>query len=1037
MRNKILLVLALLIGSFGVVMAQNATVKGKVTDKKNGDELQGARVVLTAQSNPATKYGKIVGKNGVYEITNIPPGKYSAEVSYVGYKTAAQAVSVDNGASLELNFQLILDIRGLDEIVVTGVASRTSKAVSEVAVGRVNAEQLTDKVAYTSTGQLLTGKVSGVTVQQASGNVGGGLRFVIRGGAGLFGGDPVIFLDGVRIGGGNITGFGAGGQQVSALADLNPNDIQDIQVLKGAAASALYGTAGQNGVILISTKRGRTSLGNEMTINYQGTFGWNEPSRTYTENQMISYREANAIMRGGPQFTPQGLQIGAPLMQHNVNLTGSSGIFNYFVGYENRAEQGIMTQNAFNRQNVRLNLDAVTSRDLKLSASMQYTDTKNDRPQNDNNVLGWIGNTQLYSPFLPDPANGFRPVRRAFGTYQFTDSLAIAQAENTFQTRRLIGSAQVNYDPSWLPGLKLAGTVGFDGQSYRSSTFFPSTQFYSGVIRGSRGIFEVSTERINYELSAEYTSKNILGTGVNSITRLATQAFNSQTRTATLTAQRFGTDLVRDIGSGESLTFGIGEGFSNFRDAGIILRQEFRDAAERFALYGGVRNDYASSLNPEASAVFYPQAGAMVRLDKLGFLPENFTQLKLRAAYGESGSLPGQLSAQRLLFTVGQSGYGPGGILSISGNPSIVAERNREFEVGLEFEIDNTFSGEFTYVNGVATNSLINVPRAPSRGVGALPSNLGSALNWGFESELAASLVQSRDYSLDVKFIFNYFDTMVESIGGAANATDFIQDGFTRNFIIAGQRRSQFIGPRPLAPRFRANGYYDFANGPQMDTARANGAIYGPLSGSLIGHAIGSSVPLYTGAFSVNFRFLKDFTLYALAEYGLGGFTFNGTRQFHTQTLYSNNIEFNRLANALGLAAGQPGQISANIPRYDDVTVLTPNTPEYQSASERFMRLDPVSLGRGNLTNFTERSDWVRLREVSLAWDATPSFVQAGIPVKNLRFTLTGRNLFLWTPYTGVEVEINGNPGSIVSSGQDFLTLQQARSYSLVVSLGF
>jgi hypothetical protein len=337
---------------------------------------------------------------------------------------------------------------------------------------------------------------------------------------------------------------------------------------------------------------------------------------------------------------------------------------------------------------------------------------------------------------------------------------------------------------------------------------------------------------------------------------------------------------------------------------------------------------------------------------------------------------------------------------------------------------------------------LINLPRAPSTGLNGVPggvrSNVGSIDQWGFESQLYARLIQSADYSLEITAIFNYFDNLVKDLGLSQGGPDFIQDGFTRQFVTPGQRRSQFIGPRPLAPRYTAAGYYDYGLGPQMDTARANGALY-TRAGALIGTPIGPSNGLYTGSFSLNFRFLRDFTLYGLVEFNLGGFVYNGTRQFGTNPTYGNNIRFNRLANQLGLARGQAGAQAgvSNIPRYADVPALTPNTPEYAAASEQFMRQDWISIGRGNVTNFAESANWGRLREVSLRWDGTRSLNDLGLGVKKFSLTLTGNNLFLLTNYTGVEVEVNGNPVNIVSQSQDFLTLMQARSFNLMVSLGF
>lgn len=1048
MRNKILLVLALLVGSFSVAFAQNATVKGKVTDKKNGDGLQGARITLTALSNPATKYGKIAGRNGEYEIKNVPSGKYSVEASFVGYKTAAQSLTIDAGAtSVDLSFPLILDVRGLDEVVVTGVASRTQKSVAEVAVSRVNASELTDKVGYTSAGQLLQGKVAGVTITPASGNVGGGLRFNVRAGAGLLGGSPTIFVDGVRIASGNIDGFGVGGQQVSALADLNPNDIANIEVLKGPAATALYGPQGQNGIILIKTKRGRGVDQDQLTIGYQGIFGYNENHRTYTANDFESWRELNNIFRRG--F----------IQQHGVNLQGSSGIFNYLVSYENRAEQGIVIQNNLARQSVRVNLDAVTSKNLTIGASVNFTENTVDRPQNDNNTLGWLVNTAIQSPLTPPVGdagaaglrvpNGFvDPVGGRRSTFAFggVDSAGIAAAENLTRTQRFVGSIDLRFTPDFLPGLNLSALVGYDVRNTNNNIFFPANRTYAGVNRGNRGIFAFTAERLNIDFNATYDYT--ITEGLKAKTTAGGQAWNEITRSVQASAQQFPTELIRDVGAGLATTRIVAEGLGNIRNAGWFVEQKF-DYKETFFLTGAVRQDYASSYGVEAPNIFYPAASTAIRLDKLGFLPEVVNLAKFRVAYGENGRLPGFSDGQSLLWTAGTSPYGAGATRSIAGNPAIQPERTQELEIGLEAEFDNAYGFEATYYISNSSQSLVTVPRAPSTGLGGQPSNLASINGWGFESLIYARPIQTADYSLDLKLIFNYADNLVQSLGFDAGGPAFLQDGFNRNFLIPGQRRSQFMGLRPIQPRFRADGYYDWVNqsrnGIELDTA---GVIRTPL-GAIVGFPLGSAVPLYTGSFSVEFRFLRDFTIYALAEYAVGGSVMNVTRQFSTGPSFFNNPQFNRLATQLGLygsgvaatngAAAQERGPAAQLTvgRVPGVQVLTPGTPEYQQAAVAFQRLDP-RIATLNVHNYLERADWLRIREISLRFNATRFFNEiTGLNMKNLSFTATSNNFMLFTTYSGPEVEINANPGSAVSSSQDFLTLMQPRVYNFIVSVGF
>ncbi len=1053
MRGKILLVLALLVGSFSVALAQGGTVKGKVSDKKNGDGLQGARITLTAQGASAAKLGKIAGKDGEYEIKNVPSGKYSVEVSYVGYKSAAQTVTVDGPVNVDVNFALLLDVRGLDEVVVTGVASRTQKGVAEVAVSRVDAASLTDKVGYTSAAQLMQGKISGVTITPASGQVGGGIRFNVRAGAGLLGGDPTVFIDGVRVASGNTGGYATGGQQVSALADLNPADIENIEILKGPAATSLYGPQGQNGIVLIKTKRGRGADQDQVRINYQGIFGWNRNHRDFTAKDMESWKEANAIFRDGP------------IQQHGVNLQGNSGIFNYYVGYENRAEQGFVIQNQLNRQSVRLNLDATTSKNFSVRASANYVDNMVDRPQNDNNVIGWQGNTRLFSPYAPPSGaagaaglavpNGFAdPVGGARSTYGFTQKEAIEKAENSQRTQRFVGSAEIQYSPEFLPGLNARALVGTDIRNVNNSIFFPANYAYAGVTRGRRGLFTIGAERLNVEANISYDYKII--EGLSATTTGGGQAWNEVTRTIQTDAQQFPTELIRVVDAGTATTRVVAETFTNVRNAGWFVEQKF-NYNQTFFLTGSVRQDYASAYGAEAPNIFYPAASFAARLDKLGFLPEVINLAKFRAAYGENGRLPGLTDGQSLLWTNGASPYGAGAAVSIAGNTAIQPERTREIELGLEMEFDNAYGFEATYYISNSTQSLVNLPRPPSTGLGNKPSNIAALDGWGFESMIYARPIQSADYSLDLRLIFNYADNLVKSLGYEAGGPAQLTDN--RQFIIPGQRRSQFMGLRPLTPRFQANGYYDWVNqgrnGLEIDTT----GMVRNAAGGIVGYAIGSGVPLYTGSFSVEFRFLHDFTIYALAEYALEGYVFNNTAQFATGVAYYNNPQFNRLATQLGIygagvsptngAAAQergPGAQGfgtaglLTVGRVPGVAVLTPGTAEYQAAAIAFQKLEP-RIASMQANNYTEKANWLRIRELSLRYNATNLINSiVGTPaIKNLSLSLTANNFALFTTYSGPEVELNTNPGAAngVTTSVDFLTLMQSRVINFIVSFGF
>lgn len=1046
--NKRILFLGVLLTVLcsGLAVAQTGTVRGRVTDKKTGEALSGVRITLTDTEGSlesllgdGPKLGTISAKDGSFEIKNVKPSKYIAQTSFVSYKQASVNLTVDGGGTATINLGLVPDIKGLDEVIVTGVASRTQKGVAEVAVGRVDAAALTENQVYTDVGQMLMGKISGITITPASGNVGGGLRVNVRSGAGLIGGQPVYFVDGVRISAGNLTGYGAGGQQVSFLSTLNPDDIEDIQVLKGPAASALYGTSGQNGVVLITTKRGKNRGGksDDLTLTAQTIIGWNEQAQLYTAPMALSYQDANAAFKRGR------------ILQYSVNASGSSGIFNYFAGYEDRSEEGILPQNEFRRRSARLNLEAVTSKNFTLSGSANFVNTFTTRPQNDNNIYGWIRNTLSFGP---DTAGN----SRSYARFNGTDSLLIASIENSVLTNRFTGSLEAKYIAPFLPGLSARGLVGFDFTNLRNLQQYPAQFVYPTVPRGSRSLYEETRQRINFDLNLTYNTE--ITEGLHSVTILGAQLFDTRLRSVELTGQNFPTEVITDITSGDATLATVDEDFENFRDGGVFLRQEL-NYQQTYFLSAGVRNDYASTLNANATSIFYPQASAAIRLDKLRLLPEEFNMLKLRVAYGETGRLPTFTQSQAFLWTIGRSPLGAGAILNNAGNPGIRPERIQELEFGLEFEYDNAFGVEATYYFQDARDAILNAPRPPSRGIGSNPVNIGSIRGWGFESLVYATPIRTSDFQLNLNLVFNYAENRAVNIGDS----QFITDGFNRNFLIPGYIRSNFmergtvIRPTYIDPAtFNTTNRQLASTGVYNWSAALNPIQFGGASGPAVDTSLvslGPSAPLYTGAFTVDIRFLRDFTVIAMAEYGWGGFVYNGGRQFMTDGR-GNNPRFNDLAWQLQITGTQfpvgnsRRQVYAQIPSVNYVTpgtqILTPGTPEYARAAEEFARLDP-RLGRGQLQNYLESSDFVRMRELSVRWNAKNLWNELfpALPIKDLSFTLAGRNLFLLTRARFLtEIELNTNPSTAttagsLSQGQDFRTLQQPRTFNFTVSLGF
>jgi TonB-dependent SusC/RagA subfamily outer membrane receptor len=966
------------------VFAQSGSVAGKITDGVTGEDLPGANVYLLE-----IKRGASSDINGTYNIPNVPAGTYTVVASFLGYKQFKTTVDVGS-SEVTLDIALDPDVVGLEDVVVTGIASRSSKAVAEVAISRIEASDLTLDKSYQDLSQVLTGKVAGVNVQAASGNVGGGIRFNIRSGGGLNGnGQPVIFIDGVRIDNAQIAGTGVGGQGVGTLADLNPEDIESIDVLKGPAGAALYGTSGSNGVVLITTKKGKTVAGKgTVNVNLKQRVGVNDQSVEYGADDLFTYESVNDIIMAGN------------VSQSTVSVNGGSDYIRYFTQFDVTNEEGIVPNNKMERQSFRANFDVFPSDKVTFNVNAGFTLNETNLPQNDNNILGWLGNNIL--AFQSGAAGA-----RTHLTYFFTDSLDIARLTDETITNRFIGSFQLNWRP--IEGLSLTAGVGYDGSDMRQDQFRPTNSTATPQV-GLRQMYARQNAQFTWDLNARYDAK--FG-DINSATTVGTQIFSRRFRDLFNSRQDFPSNEIRAIQSGADIT-ALSEDFFNVREAGIFFQEEI-NFKETFFVTAGGRFDYASSVGDEAASIFYPKLSAAVRLDQMGILPDAINFFKLRAAYGETGILPGLTAGESSLWAASNSGFGIGAVPSVIGNPEIEPERIRELEFGAEITFLDNFGVDFTYYIQNADDSIIGFNAAPSTGrvATSVPLNVGSIEGSGIELAVNATPILSKNTQLDLTVIWSHQTNEVTDLGGAQP----IRDGFDVNTIEEGLARSTFFVTEIRGATYDANGaFLGLDNTPGEDGRVALGIPY----------------PEDQFSASVNFRFLKNFNFYALAEWQTGLTLYNGTRQF-SAGLARNDPEYDELRGLLGFSNYYNLDADPN----NDITPLTPGTPEYNEAADRFAVLG----GFGATTNdfgYIENADFMRIREVSLSYNFTDIIKSAGLgkTIKTMNFAVSGRNLFLKSDYWA-DPEINGAGARSLTRGWDFLTLQQPKVYNATLSIGF
>ena len=967
----------------GLVAAQDrGRITGTVTEVQTDEGVPGANVVLVE-----TGTGTTTGPDGTFTLTDLVPGTYAVRVTIVGYEARTETVRVRAGESVSVDFRLPPERVRLQEVVVTGVGRTETRAEASVAVPTIEAAEIAEITDVQSLTDLLQGRVAGLTVNPTSGNVGSGVRFNVRSGVSLNSdGRPLIFIDGARINTAPFQGFGGGGQEYSTLADLDPDAIESIQVLRGPSAAALYGTDGSDGVILIDTKSGHA--GQDLRVDYEGTVGVNERVRPYSGDIYKTAADANALFRRG-QVVGNRVSVSAAYDKTNVHLS-----------YANRRTDGILRLNEGQKNTVNAHAQFRPTPSFDASVSAGLAVNRFSRPPNDLSRNGQLGNTLLAADGTP---------------YQFLDSTDVFSVDDRQRVQRFRGSVTGAYTPSAVSGLHVRGTIGGDVGSRRQDRTFPATGAFSGITQGERAIETDERRQYNGELLASYEYD--LRESLTATSTVGGQAFTESVLTSRLRAQELGSDLITDIGAGGSLE-NVGEARVNRRSAGLLLRQEV-SLRDRYFLSGSVRRDYSSRLvagETGSFTVWYPSVRGTARLAGLDPVPEEVSQLKLRAAFGQTGALPDITASEALRLTGERSGFGTGATVGAVGDPGLQPERVSELEAGIDLGVrENRYSLSATYYYQTTENSIVNVQPAPSTGFGAfrVPKNVGTIRGHGVETAVEATLVETDRHRVRVNANYAYRYAEVTDLDGQA-----LSGLFGRNVIQEGLEPYAFTGvvvdgaARDQSGAVEVTRSRDPVPVPNVVDQNGDGEI-----DEADRVQVGDPIPDHVGGFGLSVQLFDHLHLGAQAEFRLGHQVFNWTEQF-------------------AASVDNHATISALEERFQ---TLEPGTPEYRRVADRL-----AELNSGYDSNFVYDADWLKLRSVSVRYDfADPVNRALETPLRTLSLSLSAQNLFTITRYPGPDPEVNvtgteapGGSDSLVR-GQDFATLQTPRQFTATLHVGF
>lgn len=1005
---------------------QEIPITGTVTST-NGEILPGVNVLLKGTSE-----GTMTDFDGNYEI-NVPDENSVLVFSYVGYEP--QEVIVGN--QRKINIQLVPDAGELSEVVLIGYGGQRRSDLTG-AISSVSSEEL-EGVAATTFEQALQGRASGVEVTQATGMPGGETNIRIRGTSSVnASSEPLYVIDGMLVNSnGNETALGARGPRVGPLAAINPNDIESIEILKDASATAIYGSRGANGVILITTKKGRSGAG---TVNFNAYYGVQQVSNELELLNATQYAELvnDAQMNFGrnPVYVnPTTLGKGtdwqeelfrmAPIADYQLSFSGGDEKTNYSISGGYFTQDGIVIGSDFERYSFRVNLERDLSDRLNIGTNLSYAKI------NSNGVLtgagslnqGVISNALQMNPILPV----YNPNIPGGYTYEHDRKEGIAnpvaealEYEAVTNTSRLLGNVFAEYE--LITDLKFKTSFGIDAVTSKASTFGPNFLKQSESSMGEATISDLQAL-----------------TWLNENTLTYNYSFNDTDRLTVLagfTMQEFKNESLF------ALAFGFPDGRTGYHNLGAAENPQNPANSEsewsllsylgrinyalmdRYIFTVSGRADGSSKFAEGNKFGFFPSGAFAWRMSNEPFMQDQdiFDQLKLRLSYGVTGNQSiGPYNSLALIAPFGEGvfNYGPEGTVFFGQEPTgypnrdLKWETTRQANIGIDATFwDGRFSATADFYDKRTSDLLLGTPIPYTSGFQTTLLNVGNVNNRGFGLELSAEVFTgdfswntSGNISINRNEITNLSrDEDINLLVGGSVLREGYPIGTFEGYVFDGIFQSDA----------------EASSGPKLrgETPQAGDRRYKDISGptglpdgfvdEFDRTVLGTAEADFTWGFSNDFSY-KNFNLNIFFQGSQG----NEMVNLNNVNLMNLNGQQNVLAEA-GLNRWTPENPSNLYPRANAGDVFN------SVFSSRFV----------------EDASYLRLKNITLGYEL-PAEVIARIGVNRLRIYGGATNLFTITDYSGYDPESNAYAGSTNIVGIDSGTYPLAKTYTLGINLGF
>ncbi|WP_027303256.1 SusC/RagA family TonB-linked outer membrane protein [Rudanella lutea] len=1022
------------------VLAQDIAVSGRVTSSDDGSALPGVSVQVKG-----TTRGTTTDASGNYRLN--APANAQLVFSFIGYKT--QEVAVGNRTTV--NLSLTSDASVLNEVVVVGYGTQSKKTITG-AIATVDGKSISDKPVQ-SFDQALQGRAAGVSITTPNGVLNNAPVIRVRGVSSISGSSsPLIVVDGLPINSGNVS---QGGFTVNnPLGDINPNDIESLDILKDASATAIYGSRAAAGVILITTKKGKEG---RAQVSYDSWLGATQPFRLFNmlnAQQFMDYKNLAARNAGLPdQFFPTTNPDGSIVdtdwydliyrtgygQNHNLNVNGGNKDTRYAFSVGYTKQQGMIQKNDFSRFTGRMNISHQLNKAVRVGANISLANSFNQSPNTGTTgafSTGGLGRLPLVlapnvAPRNPDgsyninrAANNLGLGKNLIGPGGYYNPLPdLELSKFTSENNHLIGN--VFADVFLLPGLVFRTSYGLDQTTVEDIDFRNSVHGEAGTVGGQATNIYSNIKQWNWQNYLTYD----FNFGKNNFQAVAgtesqKQMFNIWGGTRQGLSDPFFTSY-----QGNFTTNNPPPGLQTENALLSYYGRLNYDFDKRYLLSFTLRRDGFSAYSVDNKWGNFPGASAGWRVSEEDFwknsaLGRVVNEFKLRASWGRVGNTGIGNFASLSLFNSGLYGTVPTFAFAQAGNPALRWEISTNTDFGVAFGLFNDrITGELTYFNKQLDDLVLNEPQAPSRGIpgNSIATNVGSMVNRGLELTLTANTYTRGKFNWTTSFNLTTLNNEVLALANN-NADIFGSTGGleSSNIIRVGQSAGSIFAIRTNGVN-PANGQRIFINAAgrevQYNHAAAPAQRWTYVSDGAVAPAIqgtdrvviGNALPKYYGGFDNTFKY-GNLDLSIFLQYSGGNYIYNGTKAgLRDQRPWNNHTD---VLNHWK----QPGDIT-NIPR----PVLNDN----------------ISNGSANpISENVEKGDFIRGRNILLAYTFRNNLLRKA-NINSLRLYGQVQNAFVITKYSGADPEISTNRDTNIAPGVDRNSTPQARTYTLGLGLTF